>query len=395
MRIYNWFLIWLCLIGGFVLKKCICLALNLCIIISLLFAWEGVVFAEEKEPDVLEISAKAYVLIDADSGKIILENNMNEQLSMASTTKIMTTLLALEYHDIDKEFVVDPTAILTEGSSMGLRKDDIVTLRALCYGMMLESGNDAANAVAYALAGGIDGFAEMMNSKAKELGMNNTSFQTPSGLDGDRHYSTAYDMAILAKAALENKEFGGICSTQRAQVSFGNPPSDRWMKNHNRLLKEYEGCIGVKTGFTKKSGRCLVSAAQRNGITLICVTLNAPNDWQDHASLFDYGFENYSVINIDPNLKSIQLPVTGSTQKYANLYTDLSAQEMVVANDDLDKITKSINLPHFLFSPVKADQRVGEINYYLNGDLLCSFPVYVENEISRIPKKTLLNIFKR
>lgn len=342
----------------------------------------------------LIISAQAYVLMEADTGKVLLESNMNEQKSMASTTKIMTTLLALEYYDIDKEFTVDPNAIIVEGSSMGLRKDDIVTLRALSYGMMLESGNDAANATAYALAGNIDSFAIMMNEKAKQIGMANSSFQTPSGLDGDMHYSTAYDMALLARAALNNEQFAEICSTERAQVSFGNPPTGRWMKNHNRLLKEYEGCIGVKTGFTKKSGRCLVSAAERNGIKLICVTLNAPNDWSDHTQLFDYGFENYSRVDIDPKISEIRVPVSGSLSQSIGVYSDNEIQNFVIKNDEKQNIKKVVNLPRFLFSPIEKDKNIGEINYYLNNELICSFPLYTSTQADSIPKKTIFDIIK-
>ena len=246
----------------------------------------------------INISAQAAVLIEAQTGKVLFGKNENEKRPMASTTKIMTTLLCLESGNLDEQFVVDPNAIKVEGSSMGLVEGDIVTKRALCYGMLLPSGNDAANATAIKIAGSYEAFANMMNARAKQIGMLNTYFVTPSGLEGEGHGSTAYDMALLTREALNNADFRAICSQKNSKISFGNPPYDRWLKNSNKLLDYYSGCIGVKTGFTDDAGRCLVSAAERNGVTLICVTLKAPSDWSDHAKMFDYGFsivKNYDL----------------------------------------------------------------------------------------------------
>ncbi|MBQ4100232.1 MAG: D-alanyl-D-alanine carboxypeptidase, partial [Oscillospiraceae bacterium] len=206
------------------------------------------------------VSANSAVLIEMQTGKVLYEKNAHQKLSMASTTKIMTALLTLESQNLDTYFTVNPKVIQVEGTSMGLLEGDQVTLRALAYGMLLASGNDAANSAAVAVGGSIDAFVAMMNERAKLLGMKNTSFKTPSGLDDDGHYSTAYDMALLASAALSNPDFVEICSKETAKIKYGNPPYDRWLKNHNKLLTGYDGTISVKTGFTKKSGRCLVSA---------------------------------------------------------------------------------------------------------------------------------------
>lgn len=237
-----------------------------------------------------EITAKGCVLTDAATGQIIYGKNENEKLPMASTTKIMTVLLCLESGELDKEFVVDSVAIKTEGSSMGLREGDIVTKRFLCYGMLLPSGNDAANAAAVACGGSIENFALMMNEKAAELGLEKTFFVTPSGLEGIGHGSSAYDMAVLASAALKNKDFAEMCSCEKKTLKFGNPPYERTLYNTNKLLAMYDGVNGVKTGFTDEAGRCLVSSCEKNGVTLICVTLNDKNDWNEHMSLYDYGF---------------------------------------------------------------------------------------------------------
>ena len=219
-------------------------------------------------------SAKASILIDADSGRVLSAQNEKAKLPMASTTKIMTTLIALEQPDLTSYFTVDPEAIKVEGSSMGLTEGDRVNLLTLCYGMILPSGNDAANVVAMRIGGSAEKFADMMNAKAAELGLKDTHFVTPSGLDADGHYTTAYDLAQLARIAMQNPLFKSICKESAAQVEFGNPPFKRWLKNHNKLIEMYDGCIGVKTGFTDAAKRCLVSAAERDGVTLICVTLS-------------------------------------------------------------------------------------------------------------------------
>lgn len=238
----------------------------------------------------VSVSAASCVVMEAVTGAVLYEKNAREERPMASTTKIMTALLCLESGDLDREFSVDSDAIHVEGSSMGLVEGDRVTKRALCYGMLLPSGNDAAGAAAVELAGSYAAFAQQMNQRAEQLGMTQTHFVTPSGLHDDAHYTTAYDMALLTAAALQNEIFREICSQEKAQVSFGNPPYDRWLSNSNKLLSMDDSIIGVKTGFTDEAGRCLVSAAVRDGVTLICVTLNDPNDWQDHLALYDSCF---------------------------------------------------------------------------------------------------------
>lgn len=238
-----------------------------------------------------QIAARAAVVIEYETGQVIFEKNCEMKLPMASTTKIMTTLLTLESGNIDDWFTVDSEAIKVEGSSMGLSEGKIVTKRILAYGMMLPSGNDAANAAAVAVAGSIDGFVELMNEKAENFGLDSTHFVTPSGLDDytDEHYSTALDMANLTRLALSNETFREICKTSSICLQFGDGESF-WLSNSNKLLSSCDGVIGVKTGFTDKAGRCLVSACERNGMTLICVTLSDPNDWYDHANLYDYCF---------------------------------------------------------------------------------------------------------
>lgn len=310
----------------------------------------------------LDISAQAYVLMEASTGEVILSKNENEQLSMASTTKIMTTLLALEQDDIYEKFVVDSQAIQVEGSSMGLKEGDIVDLYTLSVGMLLPSGNDASNAVAVRVAGNYVDFATLMNERAYEIGMENTNFVTASGLDDDVHYSTAYDMALLAREATNNPLFMEICSQSEITVSFGNPPYDRTLSNHNKLLTTYEGAIGMKTGYTRKSGRCLVSVAQRDGVQLIVVTLNDPNDWADHEALLDYGFANVKPVEIVANVSKIVANVVGGQKDILTIESD----KQVFSCVDLNLLEEEIILEKFYYAPINKGDIIGEIRHIYN-----------------------------
>ena len=233
--------------------------------------------------EALEVSATAAVLMDADMGQVLYEKNGDRQMLIASTTKIMTALVVLEHAAPDDVITVTPDH-MAEGSSMYLRAGETVRVEELLYGLLLCSGNDAALALTEC-AGGLTPFVALMNEKAAALGMAHTSFANPNGLDADGHYSTARDMAVLAAAAVENPTFRRICSSR--SVTIGQ----RTMENHNRLLRQVEGCIGLKTGYTRAAGRTLVSCAERDGCRLVAVTLQDGNDWADHAALYDYGFQ--------------------------------------------------------------------------------------------------------
>ena len=339
----------------------------LCIIISLTLLFLSA--PEVQAVSIAGLSAKAAILIDAQTGTVIASKNENQLLPMASTTKIMTTLLLLESGDLDTEFKVDNKAIQVEGSSMGLCEDDIVTKRALCYGMMLPSGNDAANQTAVLLAGSAEKFAEMMNKRAEQIGLKNTNFVTPSGLHDPAHYSTAYDMAMLTREALKNESFREICSTQKIKLEFGNPPYERWLVNTNKLLNIYDGCIGVKTGFTDEAGRCLVSAAEKNGVTLICVTLNAPDDWNDHQKMYDYGFSVTESMPIDYDYSGLHISVAGGKTESISVVPDSIPTYTVVNGNELE-ITAETIMSSFVYAPVSKGQKVGVINFYYDNKLL-------------------------
>lgn len=233
-------------------------------------------------------SAESSVVIEAKTGQVLYSDNAGKRLGMASTTKIMTAVLALEKCNLDDPVTISQNAQNQEGSSIYLRAGDVVPMRDLVYGLMLNSGNDAAAAIAEYVGDGIDDFVDMMNQKAKELGCRNTRFENPSGLSDENHFSTAYDMALIMSYAMNNEEFRKIASTREYQIHL--PGSVTYLKNHNRLLWRSKECIGGKTGFTKASGRCLVSCARKDDITIIAVTLNDKDDWNDHENLYKYAF---------------------------------------------------------------------------------------------------------
>ena len=241
--------------------------------------------------------AKSSVLYSPDTNSFLHQNNSNQRLPMASTTKIVTALIAIETLDPDEIIRVPKEAVGVEGSSLYLKEDDELTVKDLIYSVLLQSANDAATALALCISGNIDDFAVKMTERAHEIGALNTEFQNPHGLDDEEHYTTAHDLALIAAEALKNETFKKISSTYKYSFKIGD--ETRTVVNHNKLLRIYDGCIGVKTGFTKKSGRCLVSAAERDGVTLVAVTLNDPDDWADHKNMLDNGFSKLESVNLD------------------------------------------------------------------------------------------------
>ena len=358
----------------------------LCIVIvsfiSFLF-WEA---PDISAFSVSDVSARSAVLIDAQSGTIITGKNEYRKLPMASTTKIMSALLLIESGDLDTEFKVDNSAIMVEGSSMGLCEDDIVTKRALCYGMLLPSGNDAANETAVLLAGSPEKFADMMNSRAAQLGLENTHFVTPSGLHHENHYSTAYDMAQLTREALKNEIFREICGTKQIKLKFGNPPYERWLTNTNKLLSLYDGCIGVKTGFTDEAGRCLISAAEKNGVTLICVTLNASDDWNDHMKMYDYGFSLVKSHKVECDYSDLSVNVAGGDRTSVHV-EPAEIPEYTVVGRIKPEISYETEVESFVYAPVTKGKKAGTIRFYADGELICESELVASEECGAVIKE--------
>lgn len=359
------------------IKRC-----AVCLICLLVMASCLCIKARAAEP---AIAARAAALIDMSTGKVIFEKNGSMQLPMASTTKIMTTLLTLEAGDLDSYFEVDPNAIKVEGSSMGLKEGCLVTRRMLAYGMMLPSGNDAANSAAVSVAGSIDDFVRMMNDRAAQMGLDNTHFVTPSGLDDytSDHYSTALDMAYLTANALKNETFKQVCQTRSIKLEFGDG-KEFWLANTNRLLDSCEGVIGVKTGFTDKAGRCLVSACTRNGVTLICVTLNDPNDWYDHTNLYDYGFGMYE--NCEFGGVSLKIPCA-SAENGGFVVASSDGFELPLMECDYPRVERLVLLPRFVYRDGMCDEcnddepvepvSVGRVIYLLDGCIIAQKELYI------------------
>ena len=308
-----------------------------------------------------QVSARAAVVISADTGEIVHGVNASEKLPMASTTKIMTTLLCLESGGLYEEFTVDSDAIKVEGSSMGLQEGDTVTKYALCCGMLLPSGNDAANAAAVRIAGSIEAFAEMMNDRARQMGLSRTYFVTPSGLEGEGHGSSAADMALLAREALRNDIFRSICSQSSMKVKFGSPPYDRWLRNTNKLLGMYDGVYGVKTGFTDEAGRCLVSACEREGKDLICVTLSDSNDWNDHMALYDSSFENVRLAEICLP-QDISADIVGGNAERLRIVPEKDTVSVTTIAGSEEDFTFTVMSSPFLYAPVNEGDKVGSLS---------------------------------
>lgn len=328
-----------------------------------------------------EVSAQSAVVLTADTGAVLFEKDGRIPRPVASTTKIMTALLALEAAQERGDPLVDITQemVAVEGSSMGLQAGDSISLTGLAAGMLLASGNDAANAAALYLDASLESFAARMNQRAAALGMEDTHFVTPSGLDGEDaqglgHLSTAYDMALLARAALEDQAFRQLCSSPSLAVEFAEPVKRVTYTNHNKLLTQYPGCVGVKTGFTKEAGRCLVSAAERDGALLIAVTLNAPNDWEDHTALLDYGFSQVEPYQLAGGDVRLTVPVVGSPVEVVSLRGS-NGGEVTLPLGQGAQVERVVRVPKFLYAPVEAGEQVGEICWYLEGQLLGSAPL--------------------
>lgn len=338
-------------------------------------------------------SANAHLLMEAGSGEVLARKNADTRLPMASTTKIMTALVAIRSLPLDTRVTVTEEAVGVEGSSVYLVKGEVLTLEELLYAMLLESANDAAAAIAVAVSGSVSAFADKMNKEAAALGLSDTHFVNPHGLDDEQHYTTAYELAVITREALSEPVFRTIVSTKQKVIPLHGDEGVRLLLNHNKLLRLYNGCIGVKTGFTKHTGRCLVSAAERDGITLIAVTLGCPDDWNDHASLLDYGFSLCESVQLcAPGERSMPLWVESGTSEYV----------MVGSRDGLTvtlprargRIREVVELPRFIFAPVAEDAVVGRLVWLLETDQgtvrLGEVPLYAVSTVDEIVYKRSL-----
>lgn len=344
-----------------------------------LFAWN----IPQKADASLGVSAVSAVLIEQNSGRVLFEKEAHTKRRIASITKIMTAILAIESGKMDQKVTVSDKAVRTEGSSVYLKPGQKMKLEDLVYGLMLRSGNDTAVAIAEYVGGSTEGFAYLMNQKAKEIGMINTHFANPHGLDDhENHYSTAYDMAILMRYAMQNKTFQKISGTKVHRAPNPNEAWDYQWKNKNRLLTKYKYCTGGKTGFTKRAKRTLVTTASKGDMQLIAVTLNAPDDWNDHISMYETGFKTYDMAEVLTKGKI-------DTQKNTGYDNQLYLKKSIVYPATSEEM-RLFSVKYKLTKPekkwkslMKQEKVVGKAVVYLDGRAVQETPIYYQN----IPKK--------
>lgn len=348
------------------------------------------------------LNSRRCVVYDRVSGTMLYGKNEDVKGAMASTTKIMTATVILENANLDDEVIVSSKAVGTGGSRLGLKKGDKITVRNLLYGLMLVSGNDAAVALAEHVGGSVQGFAEMMNNKAKELGLTSTSFETPHGLDSSNHYTTAYELAKLADYAMKNELFQKIVGTKSTTIYINGYPKQ--LNNTNELLGALNGVVGIKTGFTNGAGRCLVTETKRGDMDIIVVVLGADtkNDrTKDSIKLIEYTYKNFSMVNLENkinekfeewkniNLKRIQI-IKGTTPYLEVSLGDIAIKNMAVNTSDIDKIEYEINTITSMEAPISSETKIGTIILKLNNEIIESVDILTSIEIE---KKTWQDYF--
>lgn len=344
------------------------------------------VFLVPAAADGPSLSAGSFILMEAETGEIVCEENADQRRPIASTTKMMTALVALETASLSDVIVVPQEAVGKEGSSVYLVAGERLTVEDLLYATLLSSANDAATALAIGVGGSEEAFVAAMNRRAESLGMTNTHFDNPHGLDSETHFSTARDLCKLAQAAMQNPDFARIVSTTRAIIPRNGAEGVRVLLNHNRLLSQLDGALGIKTGFTKKSGRCLVSAARRDGVTLLAVTLNDPDDWRDHAALYECGFARYRHWE----------PVTAGDHSYEVELFGAEKETVHVENQEGYAVTLpagehtwevEADLPHYLYPPISEGEVLGHVHVKMDGETVADIPLVATESVAAIPKK--------
>nr|MBO2494433.1 D-alanyl-D-alanine carboxypeptidase [Clostridia bacterium] len=326
-------------------------------------------------------AARAAVVMEASTRRVLYAKNPHMKLPMASTTKIMTAILAIELGNLDDVVTVSPRAVGVEGSSIYLAKGERLTLEQLLYGLMLRSGNDAAVAIAEHIGGSVESFVKLMNRKAVQIGARNTNFVNPHGLHDDMHYTTAYDLALISAYAMQNPVFRTIVSTKYKKIPWEGRNYDRVLQNKNALLWTYEGANGIKTGYTKVSRRCLASAALRHGMQLVCVVLDCQPWFEDSAALLDYGFENFKLHTAVAKGQVMgYIPVKdGYEEKVAAICRDEIA--LPIREGEEKEIAVEVKLPQYIKAPVKSGTKVGYVKVTLGEDVSIKKDLYAAADV--------------
>ncbi len=351
---------------------------------------------EAKRGGISGISAKSCALYIPEINEFVFERSADTRMQMASTTKIMTALVAVENSDLGDVVEIDERSVNIEGSSAYLKVGDVLTMEELIYALLLQSANDAAVAIANYISGSVEAFAELMNERAVELSLTDTHFTNPHGLDDDEHYTTARELSLIAKEALSREELRRAFQTYKRTFVTGERV--RTYVNHNKLLSLYDDAIGIKTGFTKKSGRCLVGAAERDGLTLIAVTLNAPSDWHDHMAMFDYGYDNY---------EKLTLAHCGEYSFDRSVFNSIGNKVGISNKDELSivrkrnggEISATVKLSDFLCAPLSTDDVVGKVIFTEGGKYIGEVNLYPEEDIKEEKRQGFFegisSLFKR
>lgn len=328
-----------------------------------------------------EVSAKSACVIDVDTGRILATKNENAKAEPASITKIMTALVALEHGDLQKVVTIPKQAAGVEGSSIYIKEGEKYTLEDLLYGLMLRSGNDAATAIALDIGGSVDQFVALMNEKAQALGCTGTHFNNPHGLPDENHYTTAHDMALIAAAALRNETFAKIVSTKNYTAEPDGAGETRSWQNKNKLLWQYEGAIGVKTGYTQSAGKTYVGAAERNGIRVAVVVLNAQDMWNDAVALLDDAFANYQQTvliedgkstGVSPVLEGLTSEVEGVTQ---------GSLSKLLTKEEKERIVTKCVYQSPLYAPIAKGEIIGSMQVFLDDEMIGSVPIVAKEDV--------------
>jgi len=331
-------------------------------------------------------SAKAMCVLEKDSKRVIYSQNMDTQLPMASTTKVMTAITVIQNCDnLDELIQVDDSSIGVEGTSIYLRKGELISIKDLLYGLMLRSGNDAATALACHVGGSVAGFASKMNQLATSIGAKKSNFTNPHGLDDKNHYTTAYDLALISAYALNNPKFKEIVSTKSHVIQETNVSDKRFLVNKNRLLNNLEGCCGVKTGFTSKAGRCLVSAVERNNTTYVCVVLNCGPMFEESASLLNSCFGNYENKKIiDKDKEIFNEYILNGKEGKLYLYAEEDFYYPIKKDEFEDfRLQYNVNL-----NSAEVNEEVGEIKVFFKNHLIKTIKLFTMNKIDKLLNET-------
>ena len=359
-----------------------------CIVIILLFLLSAVagslsVFVRASHADSYYTSAKSMCVMESSSKRVLASKNDSEKLAMASTTKIMTAITAIESgKDLDKPFIISPKAVGISGTSLYLRQGEVFSLRDLLYGLMLISGNDASVAIGEYVGGTTAKFLDMMNKKAKTIGALNSHFDNTHGLDSKTHYTTAYDLALITSYAMQNPTFREIVSTKNTKITNSDGKT-RYLKNKNKLLSSLDGCNGVKTGFTDDAGRCLVTSCERDGMNVVCVVLNCGPMFEESKTLIEKAFSEYHLIDLTSGYAfKNRIKVLSGQQESIEIGTH-GKFLYPLKTEELKKVKYVYDLQESVEAPVEKGREIGKVEIFIDKDLLFSEKIYTMENVRR------------